>query len=361
MDTSNLFCPNPDCPAYGQVDAGNIGVHSRKEQRYRCRTCGKTFAATHGTPLYRLHHDRQLFGWVISLLSHGCPKEAIVATFDLDPRTVDRWWRSSGQHAQQIHQALVQRPRNLLQVQLDELRHKVQGAVLWIAMAIMVSTRLWLGATVSQRRDTDLIVRLVSLVKASALCRPLLLCFDGLSTYITACRRVFRTPLRTGQRGRPRLVPWPDLYLGQVIKQYARRRVVGVRRRRVQGSQAQIAQLIRRSQGKGTLNTAFIERLNATFRSRLALLVRRTRHLARKVDRVEAAIYLVGTVYNFCTYHDALRQPLYYAEGRRERRRWVPRTPAMAAGITDHRWSILELLSYRVSPLLLEASEGHHG
>ncbi|MDQ7030709.1 MAG: hypothetical protein Q9O62_13480 [Ardenticatenia bacterium] len=72
---------------------------------------------------------------MISLLSHGCPKEAIVATFDLDPRTVDRWWRSSGQHAQQIHQALVQRPRDLLQVQLDELRHKVQGAVLWIAMA----------------------------------------------------------------------------------------------------------------------------------------------------------------------------------------------------------------------------------
>jgi len=195
----------------------------------------------------------------------------------------------------------VQRPRDLVQVQLDELRHKVQGAVLWIAMAIMVSTRLWLGATVSQRRDTDLIVRLVSLVKDSALCRPLLLCFDGLSTYITACRQVFRTPLRTGQRGRPRLVPWPDLHLGQVIKQYARRRVVGVRRRRVQGSQAQIAQLIRRSQGKGTLNTAFIERLNATFRSRLALLVRRTRHLARKVERVEAAVYLVGTVYNFCT------------------------------------------------------------
>jgi len=143
---------------------------------------------------------------------------------------VDRWRQSSGQHAQQIHQVLVQRPRDLLQVQLDELRHKVQGAVLWIAVALVVSTRLWLGATVSQRRDTDRTVRLVRLVKASALCHPLLLCFDGLSTYITACRRVFRAPLRTGQRRRPRLAPWPDLYPGQIIKQYARRRVVATRR-----------------------------------------------------------------------------------------------------------------------------------
>ncbi len=361
MNTQQQFCPNRQCPDYGKIGAGNICIHSRKERRYRCSTCGKTFAATHDTPLYRRRYDHQIYAWVISLLSYGCPKAAIVATFGLDPRTVDQWWRQSGQHCQKVHQALVLQPRELIQVQMDEIRHKIQGAVLWIAMAIMVSTRLWLGATVSTHRDEALIVRLVEMVKAAALCRPMLLVFDGLKTYITACRKVFRTPARTGKPGRPRLIPWPDIHLGQVIKEYAGRQVVGVRRCLIQGTEKVVENLIRLSQGTGVLNTAFIERLNATFRSRLALLVRRTRHLARKADRVEAALYLLGCVYNFCTDHDALRVPLYYVERGITHRRWVSRTPAMAAQITDHRWTVLELLSFRVSPLCLQTPIGEHG
>lgn len=188
-------------------------------------------------------------------------------------------------------------------------------------------------------------------MKLAALCRPLLLCFDGLSSYLTACRQVFRSPLHTGKPGRPRLLPWPDICLGQVVKQYAQRRVLGVEQRLVQGSQALVERLLTLSQRGGVLNTAFIERLTATFRSRLSLLVRRTRHLVRRPERVEAAVYLVGCVYNFCTYHASLRLPLYVVRGHCEQRRWVQRTPAIAAGITDHRWTVLELLAYRVPPL----------
>ncbi|MGB9870884.1 MAG: hypothetical protein ACPLYD_04405 [Anaerolineae bacterium] len=140
------------------------------------------------------------------------------------------------------------------------------------------------------------------------------------------------------------MVPWPDVHLGQVI----------VERRIVQGSAAAIAHLLDRTQKGGVLNTAFIERLIATFRSRVALLVRRTRHLARKIERVEGAVYWVGTVYNFCTYHDALRQPFYIFYWHRPVRHWVERTPAMAAGLTDHRWTVLERLSYKVPPPLLQ-------
>lgn len=359
MDINVQYCPNHDCPDYGKVGAGNIGVHSRKENRCICHTCKKTFAATYGTPLYRRHLDHQLIGWIISLLAHGCPKPAIVATFEVDPRTVDELWASSGQHGQRVHEATVQQGRlDLQHVQMDEIRHKIQRAVIWVAMAIAVPTRLWLGATVGLQRDKPLIIGLIEKVKAAALCRPLLLCFDGLKTYVSACRQVFRSPLPTGKRGRPRLVPWPDIHLGQVIKQYARRRVVGVERKLIQGCQDVVHRLLRLTQHGGVLNTAFIERLNATFRSRLALLVRRTRHLACKIERVEAAIYLVGCVYNFCTYHDALRQPLYIVQGRRELRRWVQRTPAMAAGLTDHRWTVLELLTFKVPPALLQGSAG---
>jgi hypothetical protein len=93
------------------------------------------------------------------------------------------------------------------------------------------------------------------------------------------------------------------------------------------------------------LNTAYIERLNATFRARLCCLGRRTRALARHETTLTQGMYLVGCVYNFCTFHHGLRQ-----EQREGRRKWRERTPAMAAGLTDACWSVGDLLSYRVAP-----------
>ena len=81
------------------------------------------------------------------------------------------------------------------------------------------------------------------------------------------------------------------------------------------------------SQGGQQLNTAFIERLNATFRARLAALGRRTRSLARLDETLLAGMYLIGCVYNFCTDHKSLRVPGIIGG----RRKWLPRTPAMAA------------------------------
>jgi hypothetical protein len=87
-------------------------------------------------------------------------------------------------------------------------RHK--GAVVWGAMALMVTTRLWLGGVVSAQRDRALIERLVALVAPAATVGPLLFVSDGLTSYVQAVRRAFRTP-QSGTRGRPRLVAWPEL------------------------------------------------------------------------------------------------------------------------------------------------------
>ena len=81
MDPQSQFCHNPDCTARGQLGLGNIRVHSRKERRYRCTTCGQTFAATRDTPFYRLKKSLDLVTIVITLLCHGCPVQAIVAAF----------------------------------------------------------------------------------------------------------------------------------------------------------------------------------------------------------------------------------------------------------------------------------------
>lgn len=121
---------------------------------------------------------------------------------------------------------------------------------------------------------------------------------DGLVTYVKAFGRAFRSKHYTGRVGAPRLIAWPKVVIGQVVKRYERRRVVDVERRLARGSWSLLERLLDRTQGGGgggggVLNTAYIERLNATFRARLAVfLVRRSRGLARQHQRLHAGMYL---------------------------------------------------------------------
>jgi transposase-like protein len=349
MDPQTVFCHNLDCPARGQMGKGNIGIHSQKDRRYICYVCNTTFVESKGTAFYRLRKSKELVVIVVTLLAHGCPVQAIVVAFGLDERTVLSWNERSGQHCEQVHQHLVEQPRELGQVQGDEIRVKVQGGIVWMAMALQVSTRLWLGGVLSTYRDTELITALMQKVRACALCRPLLLCMDGCQAYIQAIRSVFREAIRTGKAGRPHLRPWDGIFMAQVVKQYAGKRhpegTRAIQRRLVQGTAAQVQALLQRTQGGGTINTAYIERLNATFRACIFALVRRGRALARQTTTLHSSMYLVGTVYNFCTNHRSLRVAIPLPGGRRH---WVSRTPAIAAGITDHRWTVEELLLFRV-------------
>src|SRR5262249_7777403 len=227
----------------------------------------------------------------------------------------------------------------------DEIRVKKQGGIVWMALAMMVKPRLWLGGEVSEQRDLPLIRRLMERVKRGAAHRPLLICTDGLVSYIRGIREDFRDPVHTGQGGRPWLRPWRHVLIAQVVKRYERRRVVATDRRLVDGTPARVETLRRRSQGDGVINTAYIERLNATFRERLAPLARRCRALARHTLTLQHGMYLIGTVYNFCTSHASLDLATLGAG-----MRCVQQTPAMAAKITDHCWSVRELLSYPVPP-----------
>jgi len=108
--------------------------------------------------------------------------------------------------------------------------------------------------------------------------------------------------------------------------------VVDVERRIVQGSAAQVERLRCRSQGDGVINTAYIERLNATFRERLSSLTRRGRALARQAHTLRPGMYLIGTVYHFCTPHESLRVARAAASGGRldTRPRWPLGSPIMA-------------------------------
>jgi len=336
MDPATTFCPNLVCPARGQAGEGNIRIHSRKDQRFLCTACHKTFSATKGTAFYRLRTPVETVTLVVTLLAHGCPLQAIVVAFGFDERTVASWAARAGRQARAVQEHLVEQPHDLGQVQADEIRVKTQKGIGWMALAMTIRSRLWLAGEVSFHRDMALIRRLITRVRRCATRRPLLFCTDGFVAYLRAIRETFRDLMHTGAHGRPRLRPWRNVCIAQVVKRYAMRRVVDIERRIVAGTQARIETLRRRSQGDGVINTAYIERLNATFRERLAALTRRGRALARHLLTLEHGMYLIGTVYNFCTLHESLAHT-----GR-------AMTPAMAAGLTDHCWTVQELLAYQV-------------
>ena len=176
MDPQTVFCPNSTCPARGQVGRGNIGIHYAKEHRYICHVCHKTFVETTCTILYRLRTPTDQVSLVLTLLAYGCPVPAIVSAFGCDERTVKAWLARAGHHCEQVHEHLVQQPRNLGQVQADEIRVKLPKTVVWLALAVQVSTRLWLGGVVGAQRDEALLTALIQRIRACALCRPLLFC-----------------------------------------------------------------------------------------------------------------------------------------------------------------------------------------
>jgi transposase-like protein len=347
MNPQEQFCPNMDCPARGQIGKGNIGIHSQKEQRLVCRVCERTFTLSKATLFYRLHADPQVVLLVLALLAYGCPRQAIVRAMQIDERTVRKWWQRAGEQCEKLHGHLVgNSPLDLQQVQADEIKIKTQRGWLWMALAIMIPTRLWLGGAISPQRGQDLARCLADQIRRIALCRPLLLAVDGWKAYLGAFRRAFRSPLPLTSKlgGRHSFFSWSEVAMVQVIKRHTEDGWQ-IERRIVQGCAQQVEALLQSSQAGGMINTAYIERLNATFRQRLDSLTRRTRTLARTPETLTAGMWVLGFVYNFCDFHHSLRLKLWLGE---RSYRWIQRTPALAAGLTDHRWTLAEMMYFKV-------------
>jgi transposase-like protein len=178
MNPHKQFCHNKDCRAYTRQGEGHIVIHSQKERRYQCKRCLRTFSQSTGTALYRLHKPKELVFLVITLLAHGCPLQAIVAAFGLDERTVARWEREAGMQSQRVHEHIVEAGR----VELGQVLRPTScvcgwsvGGVMWLAGALALESRLWLGGVVSLNRDRTLIRTLLSRVRACGLVRMVLL------------------------------------------------------------------------------------------------------------------------------------------------------------------------------------------
>ena len=142
MDPTTTCCPHLACPARGQTGQGTMGLHACKDKRCICTECPKPCSATQGTACERLRTSAETVRLVGTRLAHGCPLHALVVALGSDERTVAGWGARGGAQGQAVQEPLVEPPRAVGQGQAEEVRVKKQGAMVWMALARMVRTRL---------------------------------------------------------------------------------------------------------------------------------------------------------------------------------------------------------------------------
>jgi hypothetical protein len=187
-------------------------------------------------------------------------------------------------------------------------------------------------------------------------CAPLFLT-DGFKESMTALLTHYgqwvQPPRRqaTGPLPKPRWMPLLQLLYAQVVKTIRRRRLVRVRHRVVFGTLETVNALL--APLGCQINTACIERLNLTLRQHGAAVGRRVTTLCKGKDGMRQHLVRFHSYHNFCLPHASVRVPLAAplpTNGTGSARQWQPRTPAMAAGLTAHVWTLREVLLFRVPP-----------
>jgi IS1 family transposase len=231
-----------------------------------------------------------------------------------------------------------------------------EDSPLWLWTAMDPVSKLLLVALVGHRSlaVAQTVVHLVKQRLAPG-CLPLFTT-DGLAHYQTALLTHFGhwlqpPPTPSGRTPQPRWFPLPGLLYAQLIKQRRRRRLVRLKQRLVFGDWPQVQAVLDRLGWK--LNTAFVERLNLTLRQHIPALGRRVIQRAHSPTGLSHQVDLFLLYYNFCLPHTSLRLPLATPQptrGKGSLKQGYDCTPAMAAGLTDHVWSLREILLYRVPP-----------
>jgi IS1 family transposase len=377
VDTSRHFCPDADCRYGGWVGLGNLSANGHPSggpwRQLHCTSCDGYFQETHGTPLHGTRVAPEKLVWAVGALAEGLGIRAVARVFEVDPNTVLQWLVEVADHAAAFTQYFLHDVR-VTQVQLDELFALLSavktGAVSeaeavtrlsrsphWVWTAIDPVTKLLLTVDVGERTRAmaQRVVHQVVQVLAPG-CVPLFVT-DGFKAYTTALLTHYGQwvqPARQRAQGpapKPRWMPLPQLLYAQVVKTVRRRCLVRVRHRVVFGTLETVNAVL--APFGWQINTAFIERLNLTIRHHVAAVGRRVSTLCKGEDGIQQQLALYHMYYNFCLPHASLRQPRLQLEpthGTGSAKRWQPRTPAMAAGLTDHVWTLREVLLFRVPP-----------
>jgi IS1 family transposase len=377
VDTSQHFCPHTACDYRGWRGLNNLRANGHPSggpwRQFQCTACEGYFPEHHGTIFHGKQAAVELIVHVLACLAEGLGIRATARVFEVEANTVLHWLVEAAEQLTAFS-AYFLCDLHVKQLQLDELYavlrdlkagvlsedeaiKRLERSPYWVWTAMDPDSKLLLVIDVGSRTlaVAQRVVHQVTEVLAPG-CVPLCLT-DGLQDYTTALLTHFgqwMQPARRRDKGplpKPRWVPVPALLYAQVVKSYRRRRIVGVTYRVVFGTLERVQQVLSACGRK--INTAFVERLNLDIRQRVAAVGRRVNTLCQGEDGLRQQLAVYHVYYNFCLPHTSLRQPLLVPEptnGSGSTKRWRPCTPAMAAGLTDHVWSLKEVLCYRVPP-----------
>ena len=328
---------------------------------------------THGTIFYGKQAAVERIVCVLAGLAEGLGIHATARGFEVDANTVWSWRVEAAEqlrafsasflcdlHLEQLQRDelyAVLRALKAGEISDDEAIKRLERSPYWVWTAMDPKSKLLVVVDVGSRTlaMAQRVVHQVTQVLASA-CIPLFLT-DGLKDYGTALLAHFghwMQPERrqdTGPLPKPRWMPLPELLYAQVVKSYRRWRIVGGKPRVVFGTQLAIEPVL--APCGWTINTAFVERLNLDIRQCVAAIGRRVNTLGQGEAGGRDQLALFQTYHNVVLPHASLRQPLPVPEvtnGHGSAKVWRPCTPAMAAGLTDHVWTLKEVLMFRVPP-----------
>jgi hypothetical protein len=377
IDTSLHFCPHAGCEYRGWLGLGNLRANGHPSggpwRQFHCTSCKGYFLETHGTIFHGKQAAVELIVRVMACLAEGLGIRATARVFEVDATTVLHWLVEAAEqlrafssyflcdlHVEQLQLDelyAVLRALKAGEMSDDEAMKRLERSPCWVWTAMDPQSKLLLVIDVGAR-TLEMAQRVVHQVveRLAPGCVPLCLT-DGLKDYGTAFLTHFgqwMQPARRRDKGplpKPRWVPVPELLYAQVVKSYRRRRLVGVKHHVVFGTQRAIEQVL--AACGWTINTAFVERLNLDIRQRVAAIGRRVNTLCQGETGLRDQLVLFQVYHNFVVPHASLRQPLLVPEatnGSGSAKVWRPCTPAMAAGLTDHVWTLKEVLLFRVPP-----------
>jgi IS1 family transposase len=380
IPTNHVFCPVEGCRGYGRLgphpDHRIVGCGTyktdldQKKQMYRCEWCHQRFSETQGTVFFGLKTKEETVYRALANLAEGMSIRSTARVFGVEVETVLLWLKRAGEHCEAVSGYLM---RNLQveQAQLDELWtfvHKKEKKLsawekihteygdTWIWTVVDPFNKLVLAFLIGDREEEQaegVLRRLVATLLEG--CLPLLTS-DHLPHYAQAILKVMGRwvqPERRGSRGRfpkKRLEPSDGVQYAIVHKEHRKGRVVSVDTRVVFGKKEELLARLH-SLGMKKINTSFVERMNLTLRHMVSRLRRKGLTFSKKRKFLEGHLQLAVAYYHLVRTHRGLRQRLSQAiptKGNGSPKQWQMRTPAMSAGLTDHIWTIQELLMFRV-------------
>jgi IS1 family transposase len=377
IDTSKHFCPHTGCRYRGWLGLGNLRANGHPSggpwRQFHRTACQGYFPEHHGTLCHGKQVPVELIVRVLACLAEGLGIRATACVFEVDPNTVLQWLSEAADQLQAFaHYFLCE--IHMRQLQVDELYavlsamktgdlsedeaiRRLAQSPHWVWTAVDPETKLLLAIDVGPR--TRAMAQRVLHQMARCLapdCVPLFLS-DGFKDYLPAILTHFGCwvhPERHHAKGpvpKPRWMPRPELLYAQVIKTMRRRRLVGGTHRVVFGTREAVEQILAACGWQ--LQTAFVERLNLTIRQHVAAIGRRVTTVCKSEEGWRPQVVLLQLYYNFVLPHASVRQALAEpvpTNGGGSAKLWRPCTPAMAVGLTDHVWSLREVMMFRVPP-----------